>query len=101
VGQRVEILEVGPVPTQSYLGVYTQPLSFVGLPVLAAPVPTDGLPIGVQLVAAPDNEAALLAAAAALEARGVVAAHPVPRREEPTGRYAASSARSSAGEGTG
>ena len=77
IGQRFERLDGGLVPTQSYLGVYTQPLSFVGLPVLAAPVVTDGLPLGVQLVAAPHNEAALLRVAAALEASGVVGVRPL------------------------
>jgi Asp-tRNA(Asn)/Glu-tRNA(Gln) amidotransferase A subunit family amidase len=60
------------VQTQPYLGVYTQPLSFAGLPVLAAPVRTgDGLPLGVQLVAGHFQEAALLRVAAELEARGL------------------------------
>src|SRR5438046_244714 len=34
------------------LGVYTQPISFIGLPVVVVPLQTpDGLPIGVQVIA--------------------------------------------------
>jgi aspartyl-tRNA(Asn)/glutamyl-tRNA(Gln) amidotransferase subunit A len=74
IGQREELVDGAPVPTQSYLGVYTQPLSFAGLPVLTVPVATDGLPLGVQLVAAPHADATLLALAARLESDGLTAA---------------------------
>jgi Asp-tRNA(Asn)/Glu-tRNA(Gln) amidotransferase A subunit family amidase len=61
------------------MGVFTQPLSFIGLPVLSVPVLQDGvLPTGVQLIAAPWNEQALFRAAAALEAAGIVAARTTP-----------------------
>ena len=63
------------VPARGTLGLYTQPLSFIGLPVLSVPVPrTAGLPLGVQLVGAPFRESALLRVAAYLEDRGVIAA---------------------------
>ncbi|HEV8583525.1 MAG TPA: AtzE family amidohydrolase [Methylomirabilota bacterium] len=63
------------VVTRGHLGVFTQPLSFIGLPVLSVPIVTPGaLPHGVQLVAAPWNEAALFRVAARLEADGVVGA---------------------------
>lgn len=57
-------------------GVYTQPISFIGLPVLAAPVPgAEGpLPAGVQLIAAPWREDLLFQAAAKLERDGICAA---------------------------
>lgn len=61
--------------TRGHLGVFTQPLSFVGLPVISVPLVAAGaLPVGVQLIAAPFNEAALFRVAAQLEADGVVAA---------------------------
>lgn len=45
-----------------HLGLYTQPLSFIGLPVLSVPIQrTNALPVGVQLIAAPDNEAKIAA----------------------------------------
>jgi AtzE family amidohydrolase len=60
-------------PIRPNLGSFAQPLSLVGLPVLTVPVIEDGrLPLGVQLIAAPGNEAALFAAAGALA--GVCAA---------------------------
>lgn len=63
------------VTTRPHTGVFTQPISCIGLPVISVPIVRPGaLPIGVQLVAAPFHEAALVRAAAFLEARGVVAA---------------------------
>jgi AtzE family amidohydrolase len=67
------------VVTRSHNGVFTQPLSFIGLPVMSVPVAHVGsLPLGVQLIAAPFGETALFRVAALLEAQGVVAA-PVAR----------------------
>jgi aspartyl-tRNA(Asn)/glutamyl-tRNA(Gln) amidotransferase subunit A len=61
--------------TRSHLGVFTQPLSFIGLPVISVPLTAPGaLPLGVQLVGAPWQEAALFRVAAHLEAAGIVAA---------------------------
>lgn len=55
--------------------MFTQPLSFIGLPVISVPVTAPGaLPLGVQLVAAPFRETALFRVAAHLEAAGLVAA---------------------------
>ena len=56
------------------LGIYTQPISFIGLPVVAVPVPLTPLPIGVQIIAAPWREDIALRIAHALEQAGVVAA---------------------------
>ncbi|MEJ0023980.1 MAG: AtzE family amidohydrolase [Alphaproteobacteria bacterium] len=53
------------------IGVLTQPISAIGLPVVAAPVRTGGLPIGVQIIAAPWREDLALQCAARLEAAGV------------------------------
>jgi Asp-tRNA(Asn)/Glu-tRNA(Gln) amidotransferase A subunit family amidase len=61
------------------VGLYTQPLSFIGLPVVSVPVAGGGLlPVGVQLVAAPWQEAGLFRVAAALERDGIIAARIVP-----------------------
>ena len=57
------------------LGLFTQPISFIGLPVLSVPLQSsDRLPLGVQLIAAPYQEAALMRVAAYLEAEGVISA---------------------------
>jgi 1-carboxybiuret hydrolase len=60
------------------IGLFTQPLSFIGLPVVATPVWTDGekLPIAVQIIAAPWREDLALRVAWALE-RDRVARAPV------------------------
>ena len=81
IGQGAARIGGGEVPAQIQLGAYTQPLSFVGLPVLTVPVPTDdGLPLGVQLVGARGSEAALLRVAAHLEAIGLTSAAGCPTR---------------------
>jgi AtzE family amidohydrolase len=65
------------MPARPNIGVLTQPISVIGLPVVAAPVRTGALPIGVQLIAAPWREDLALAAAARLEATGVATAQVV------------------------
>jgi aspartyl-tRNA(Asn)/glutamyl-tRNA(Gln) amidotransferase subunit A len=63
------------VPARAHLGIYTQPLSFVGLPVVAVPLRCPGkLPLGLQLVGRPGGEAALFALARELEAAGLIGA---------------------------
>jgi len=53
------------------LGLFTQPISCIGLPVAAVPVQGEALPIGVQLIAPPWREDICLRAAYALQAMGV------------------------------
>lgn len=58
------------LPANPYLGVFTIPFSFTGAPAVSVPVPiAGGLPVGVQVVSAPDADATALRVAAALEAR--------------------------------
>lgn len=71
IGQRETVVAGKTVLTGPYLGCYTQPLSFVGLPVVTVPVAGGSLPLGVQLVAAPYREPVLLRVAAELERRGL------------------------------
>jgi AtzE family amidohydrolase len=67
-----------------HLGLYTQPLSFIGLPVLSIPIQrSEGLPIGIQLIAPPYQEAHLLQVAAHLEATGICAAPIAPQQTKP------------------
>jgi AtzE family amidohydrolase len=68
------MIELGgkPVLVRANAGLYAQPISFIGLPVIAAPVKTGArLPIGVQMIAAPWAEQILFRAAAFLEREGV------------------------------
>lgn len=75
LGQKTLRLGGREVPLRASLGVYTQPISFVGLPVAAVPVRERGaLPYGIQVIAAPWREDHCLRVAAALEAAGLGAA---------------------------
>ena len=59
---------------------YTQPLSFIGLPVVTVPVDMPGgLPVGIQIIAAPWREDVALRIAHALERMGIAAAPAPPR----------------------
>ncbi len=61
-------------PCRPAMGLLTQPISFAGCPVVAAPMwpqGTDGLPIGVQIIAAPWREDLALRAAQVLAEAGV------------------------------
>jgi AtzE family amidohydrolase len=67
------------VLVRPHLGFYTQPLSFIGLPVLSVPVDMPGeLPIGVQLITRPYDEGTLFRVAARLEQAGVIKAKDCP-----------------------
>jgi 1-carboxybiuret hydrolase len=75
IGQKTFMLNGQEVPLRPNIGIYTQPISFIGLPVVAVPVPQpDGMPIAVQIIAAPWREDVALRIAYDLEARGIVAA---------------------------
>ncbi|MBD2603136.1 Asp-tRNA(Asn)/Glu-tRNA(Gln) amidotransferase GatCAB subunit A [Scytonema hofmannii FACHB-248] len=75
IGQETMILDGEEILVRPHLGLYTQPLSFIGLPVLSVPIQQEnGLPLGVQLIAAPYNEALILQVASVLEAKGIVSA---------------------------
>lgn len=75
IGQEKIVIAGEEVLVRPNLGLYTQPLSFIGLPVLSVPVHLPGcLPLGVQIIAAPYNEALVLRVAAVLEAQGIVSA---------------------------
>ncbi|MGE3144565.1 MAG: AtzE family amidohydrolase [Pseudorhodoplanes sp.] len=74
IGQQTFMLDGAELPVRPNLGIYTQPISFVGLPVVAVPVPLQPLPIGVQVIAAPWREDLALRVAFELQRKGVVAA---------------------------
>jgi aspartyl-tRNA(Asn)/glutamyl-tRNA(Gln) amidotransferase subunit A len=74
LGQQTFMFGDAELPVRANLGLYTQPISFIGLPVVAVPVPLSPLPIGVQIIAAPWREDVALRLAHALETQGIVAA---------------------------
>ena len=75
IGEETVTIAGEQMPIRPNLGIFTQPISFIGLPVAAVPVHRAGrLPIGVQVIAAPWREDFCLRVAAALEAAGVAKA---------------------------
>ncbi len=68
VEQQTFVLDGAELPVRPNMGIFTQPISFIGLPVVAVPVwPREGLPLGVQIIAAPGEERKALRAAWWLE----------------------------------
>ena len=75
IGQETMVLDGVEMPSRANLGIFSQPISFVGLPVVTVPVHVPGrMPVGVQLIGAPYQESKLLRVAWELESRGVVSA---------------------------
>jgi aspartyl-tRNA(Asn)/glutamyl-tRNA(Gln) amidotransferase subunit A len=78
LGQATFTLDGVELPVRANIGIHTQPISFIGLPVVAVPVPLEPMPIGVQIITAPWREDVALRVAYALERMGAVSA-PQPR----------------------
>jgi AtzE family amidohydrolase len=63
------------MPARPNVGIFTQPISFAGVPVAAVPIVIDGpLPVAIQVIAAPWCEHVCIRVAAELERRGVARA---------------------------
>jgi AtzE family amidohydrolase len=78
IGQQTMVLDGVEMLVRPNIGIFTQPLSLIGLPIVAVPVQRPGgLPIGVQVIAAPGREDLALRVAAELESSDICAA-PVP-----------------------
>jgi aspartyl-tRNA(Asn)/glutamyl-tRNA(Gln) amidotransferase subunit A len=70
--QTIMTIAGADMPVRANLGIFTQPISFIGLPVVTVPARRPGgLPIGVQLIAKPYDEQAALRAAHWLEREGI------------------------------
>lgn len=74
IGQTTFELDGKEMLVRPNIGIHTQPISFIGLPVVAVPVPLDPMPIGIQVIAAPWREDIALRVAHTLEQAGVVSA---------------------------
>jgi len=73
------LIDGKPVSARANLGLFTQPLSLAGIPVVAAPVRRPGrLPIGVQFAISPGREALLFDVLRRLEQNGVLGVAEVP-----------------------
>ena len=73
LGQKTAMFGGVELPVRPNMGIFTQPISFIGLPVVSVPVWLDGeeLPLGVQVIAAPWREDVCLRIAHQLETSGV------------------------------
>jgi len=82
-GTKTVTLDGAGMPARPNIGLFTQPVSFIGLPVVAVPVWLDGasLPIGVQVIAPAWREDLALRVARHLELVGAVKA-PVAKQGE-------------------
>jgi aspartyl-tRNA(Asn)/glutamyl-tRNA(Gln) amidotransferase subunit A len=75
IGTQSMVINGTEMPVRPNIGMLTQPISLIGLPVAVAPLWTEnGLPLGVQLIAAPWREDICLRAAWTLEQSGVARA---------------------------
>jgi aspartyl-tRNA(Asn)/glutamyl-tRNA(Gln) amidotransferase subunit A len=72
IGQQTFNFDGAEIPLRPNIGIYTQPISFIGLPAVTVPVPLKPLPIGVQIIAPPWREDIALRIAYVLENMGVV-----------------------------
>ena len=71
LGQTTMVLDGETLNVRANMGLFTQPISFIGLPVAAVPVwPDDGLPLGVQVIGPAWREDLVLRVAADLERTG-------------------------------
>jgi aspartyl-tRNA(Asn)/glutamyl-tRNA(Gln) amidotransferase subunit A len=83
LGQKTMTIDGAELPVRANLGLFTQPISFIGLPVVAVPLwqPGSMLPTGCQVIAPPWREDLALRVAAQLEREGVTRA-PIGRAAE-------------------
>lgn len=73
IGQKTALFGGVELPVRPNMGIFTQPISFIGLPVVSVPVWLEGdtLPLGVQVIAPPWREDICLRIAHQLEGAGV------------------------------
>ena len=79
IGQKTFVLDGEELLVRPNIGVFTQPISFIGLPVVVVPVAAvrvagGAMPIGVQVIAAPWREDVALRVAFELERCGAACA---------------------------
>jgi aspartyl-tRNA(Asn)/glutamyl-tRNA(Gln) amidotransferase subunit A len=80
LGTQTVTLDGVVLPLRPNIGVHTQPISFIGLPVVAVPVWPAGaaLPMAVQVIAPPWREDVALRVARVLEREGIARAPVAP-----------------------
>jgi AtzE family amidohydrolase len=76
IGQETIRIGGNDLPSRPNIGIFTQPFSFIGLPIVAAPVFDNGaLPVGVQVIGPAYKEEWVLRVAEQLYQAGVARAH--------------------------
>jgi AtzE family amidohydrolase len=76
IGQETIRIGGNDMPSRPNVGIFTQPFSFIGLPIVAAPVFDNGsLPVGVQIIGPAYKEEWVLRVAEQLSQTGVARAH--------------------------
>ncbi|PKH21228.1 Asp-tRNA(Asn)/Glu-tRNA(Gln) amidotransferase GatCAB subunit A [Enterobacterales bacterium CwR94] len=79
IGQQTLLLNQTEMNVKASMGMLTQPISFLGVPVVTVPLrAASGLPIGVQVIAAPYREDRCLQVAHWLEQQGLTVATAAP-----------------------
>ena len=73
IGQKTVVVDGEEQLVRPNIGIFTQPISFIGLPVVTVPIWTPGitLPIGVQIIGAPWCEDKVLRVADVLQMQGI------------------------------
>jgi len=73
IDESTVIIDGKPMPARAQLGIYTQPLSLAGIPIVSAPVNRlSKLPIGVQFATLPGRELMLFRLLKILEDQGIL-----------------------------
>jgi len=68
IGEETKVFKGKEMPVRANTGMLTQPISCIGLPVVCAPVgEIDGMPVGMQIIAAPWREDLCFRVAGALQ----------------------------------
>ena len=76
IDQATMIVDGKPTPARANLGLYTQPLSVAGIPIVSAPLNRPGrLPFGLQFATCPGREGMLFQLLSQLESDGFLGAH--------------------------
>jgi AtzE family amidohydrolase len=77
IGQATIRIGATDLPSRPNIGIFTQPFSFIGLPVVSAPVFAQGsLPLGIQVIGPAYKEEWVLRVADQLEQMEIACAHP-------------------------
>jgi AtzE family amidohydrolase len=77
IGQPTIRIGGNDLPSRPNIGIFTQPFSFIGLPIVTAPIFEPGsLPVGVQVIGPAYKEEWVLRIAEQLSQMGIARAHP-------------------------